>query len=359
METLLIIAVLIAGFAALAFLLLRERRSAGESKTLLDQEKKQILEIVSEKILGSEKFVDSRKDLIQQLVQKIEKSIDENQRKLQETEHSRIKQFSSMETVFNEYKQITGGLKESTDHLRAILSNNQQRGGYGEEVAENLLKSVGFVKGQSYTANKEQDTTSTRPDFTIYLPDKTKINVDAKFPLPSLLKYHEAEGKVEQETYLKQFASDVKQKVKQVTSRDYINIQEKTVDFVILFIPNEMIFSFIYDKLYDVWNDAMKNKVVMAGPFSFTAILRMIYQSYKNFKYQENMIEIIKSVKQFEVEFEKFIAEFEKLGERVQSLSNQYQTVASTRTKKLISVVDKIKSEEILESPAEAKLIDD
>jgi DNA recombination protein RmuC len=248
----------------------------------------------------------------------------------------------------DEYKIITGGLKESADNLKNILSNNQLRGKYGEEVAENLLKSVGFVRGQNYVANESQDTAATRPDFTIFLPDGTKVNVDAKFPLSALIKYQESEDKTEKERYLREFTADVKQKIKQVTTRDYINPEEKTVDFVILFVPNEMIFSFIYDRLNEAWDEAMKKKVIMAGPFSFTAILRMIFQSYKNFKYQENLYDIIKLIKVFEQEYEKFNAALDILGTRIQSAANQYQTVSVTRTKKLSGVVEKIKGENVL-----------
>lgn len=72
------------------------------------------------------------------------------------------------------------------------------------------------------------------------------------------------------------FEKDVKEKIKQVTTRDYINPTDKTVDFVILFIPNEMIFSYIYEKMSEVSEEAMASRVILAGPFSFTAILRMV-----------------------------------------------------------------------------------
>jgi DNA anti-recombination protein RmuC len=106
-----------------------------------------------------------------------------------------------------------------------------------------------------------------------------------------------------------------------------------------------MVFSFIYDKLNDVWNEAMAKKVVLAGPFSFTAILRMIFQSYRNFKYQENIYDIIKLIKTFEIEFDKYNTELDTLGNRVRQVSEQYEKVSTTRTRKLIGVVDKIKGE--------------
>jgi DNA recombination protein RmuC len=305
-------------------------------------------EILEEKLKKGEQFLEHKKDSIKELVEKIHNDLSENQKKLEHTEKERIGEFSTLKAVLDEYKIITGGLKESTDNLKNILSNNQLRGKYGEEVAENLLKSVGFVRGQNYVANESQDTVSTRPDFTIFLPDGTKVNVDAKFPLAALIKYKESENKQEKERYLREFTADVKQKIKQVTTRDYINPEEKTVDFVILFVPNEMIFSFIYDHLNEAWDEAMKKKVIMAGPFSFTAILRMIFQSYKNFKYQENLYDIIKLIKVFEQEYEKFNAALDILGTRMQSAANQYQTLSVTRTKKLTGVVEKIRGENVL-----------
>jgi len=335
----------------------RNKELFKEERERLSDQYRSEKELLEEKFKTEEQFIEHKKDNIKELVDKIYSELSKSQKKLEDTEKERIGEFSTLKAVLDEYKIITGGLKESTDNLKNVLSNNQLRGKYGEEVAENLLKSVGFVKGQNYTANESQDTTSTRPDFTIFLPDKTKVNVDAKFPLQALIKYQESEDKQEKERYLREFTSDVKQKIKQITTRDYINPEEKTVDFVILFVPNEMIFSFIYDHLNEAWNEAMKKKVIMAGPFSFTAILRMIFQSYKNFKYQENLYDIIKLIKIFEQEYEKFNVAFDTLGIRIQSASNQYQTVAITRTKKLTGIVEKIKGENILFEAQESETL--
>lgn len=318
------------------------------NKELFKDEREIERGILEDKLKMGEQLIEHKKDGIEKLVEKIHNELLENQKKLEHAEKERIDKFSALKAVLDEYKIITGGLKESTDNLKNILSNNQLRGKYGEEVAENLLKSVGFVRGQNYVANESQDTAATRPDFTIFLPDGTKVNVDAKFPLSALIKYQESEDKQEKERYLREFTADVKQKIKQVTTRDYINPEEKTVDFVILFVPNEMIFSFIYDRLNEVWDEAMKKKVIMAGPFSFTAILRMIFQSYKNFKYQENLYDIIKLIKVFEQEYEKFNTALDTLGTRIQSAANQYDVVSITRTKKLSGVVEKIKGENFL-----------
>ncbi len=303
-----------------------------------------------------QEIMDEKKDYIKELTDQIRRELEKSQKQIEVLEKDRIGQFSSLKTVIEEHKILTNELKESTDSLRNILSNNQMRGRYGEEVAEELLKSVGFVKGENYIVNTAQDTNSNRPDFTIFIPDKTKINVDVKFPLSALVKFEEAKDKQEKDRYLNEFKKDVKEKIKQASSRDYINPEEKTVDFVILFIPNEMIFSFIYDKLHDTWQEAMAKKVILAGPFSFTAILRMIFQSYKNFIIQENLYNIIKLIKVFEGEYEKYNKELNVLGDRIAGVSKKYDEVSTTRTKKLTQVIEKIKGENLLEYSDSNKL---
>jgi DNA recombination protein RmuC len=204
---------------------------------------------------------------------------------------------------------------------------------------------AGFVRGVDYEFNKQQEGSKTRPDFAVFLPDGTRINVDSKFPYASLQKMSDTDDKGMKEKYMKDFERDVKEKIKQVTSRDYINPEDKTVDFVILFIPNEMIFSYIYDKMPDLSQEAMESKVILAGPFSFTAILRMIRQSYENFRVQKNIYSIIGHVKAFEKEFDNFSGEFYKIGDRISSLQRQYDTVSSTRFNQLVRKIDKVKEE--------------
>jgi DNA recombination protein RmuC len=264
---------------------------------------------------------------------------------LKEAEKERIDSYATLKSSVEESRKITEQLSVNTENLKKLLSDNQVRGQFGERVADDLLKMAGFVRGVDYEFNKQQEGSRTRPDFAVFLPDGTRINVDSKFPYANLQKMSNTEDKGMKEKYMKDFERDVKEKIKQVTSRDYINPEDKTVDFVILFIPNEMIFSYIYDKMPDLSQEAMENKVILAGPFSFTAILRMVRQSYENFRVQKNIYNIIGHVKAFEKEFDSFSGEFYKIGDRISSLQKQYDTVSTTRFNQLVRKVDKVKEE--------------
>ena len=314
---------------------------------ILDQANESLVRMADAK-LGAESSksrvdLENKRGEIERLVKVIQEELKESKKDLEVSEKERINSFSALKNSLDEYKKITEQLSVSTENLKKVLSNNQLRGQFGEQVADDLLKMAGFVVGETYT--RQESEGGSRPDFTIYLPDRTKINVDAKFPYSALQKMTETDDLDTKNRHMRQFETDIKEKIKQVTSREYINPEDKTVDFVILFIPNEMIFSFIYDKMPSIWQDAMQKKVVLAGPFSFTAILRMVKQAYENFRIQENIYKIVGHVQSVEKEFNKFSEEFDKVGIKIEQLQKQYSDVSTTRVNQMRRKMDLVKLE--------------
>lgn len=346
-----ILGVLIGIIATAAFFLwLQGRRESKQMVETLDkllsemlprhmQDAREQLVLLAKEKLGAEKQdiktdLENKRRAIEKLVEQVQKELKESDR----TKQSLLQQIE-------DHIKITKELSATTKGLKNVLTNNQMRGQFGEQVAEDLLKMAGFVKGVDFEFNKATGSGRQRPDFTILLPDKTKINVDVKFPYKNLQEAAETEDEQAKKRLMAQFAKDVKEKIRQMTSRDYINPKDKTVDFVMLFIPNEMIFSYIYEKLNSIWQEAMQKKVVLAGPFSFTAILRMVRQAHDNFHYQENINEIVQLIHQFDKQFESYSEEFGKLGSQIRTVSDTYQRVDSTRTRQLTRVIEKIKLE--------------
>ncbi len=364
---LLVYTLLIATIVLLVFLIIRQNKTKSADISVeiinkLNEQFPQVLQNANESLvllatqrLQAEKQQIStdlvnKKEAIEELVKRVLDEQVKNQQKLEAAEQNRIGAFSTLTQKLEEQKYLTEQLKTTTDGLKRVLSNNQNRGAFGEQIAEDLLKIAGFISGVDYF--KQLTTGQSRPDFTVLLPDGVKINIDAKFPYSNLVKMSETEDQNQKDQHLKAFAQDVKEKIKQVSTRDYINPEENTVDFVILFIPNEMIFSFIYERFPEIWQEAMSKKVVLAGPFSFTAILRMVRQSYDNFHYQKNVQTIISYIKKFADEFQVYNLEFEKIGDKINSLSDQYQKVSTTRTRQLVRIIDKIKLDDQSAFPA-------
>lgn len=346
-------------FAYILFRFLNKKKDSDNLSNLLDQKLPDAIKSAGEHLVlltkqnleADKKDISNTKKTIEDAIKRLQDDLKQSIQQRGEEQKETIGSFRALKQELETHKKVTETLSITADGLKRVLSNNQLRGQFGEQVAEDLLKMAGFVKGVDYEANKKQKDSETRPDFSIFLPDGMRINVDAKFPFSNLVRSIETENAGEKKEHMKAFERDVREKIKQVSTRSYINPEDNTVDFVILFIPNEMIFSYIYDKMHSVWSEAQKQKVVFAGPFSFTAILRLVRQSYDNFRYQKNVQKIIVQIKNFEVEFQKYNEEFEKIGIRIGSLSEQYDRVNTTRTKQLMRTVDKIRLEETSQAP--------
>jgi DNA recombination protein RmuC len=253
--------------------------------------------------------------------------------------------------------KATEGLQLSTDGLKNLLTNNRLRGEWGEQVADELLQAAGFVENVNYS--KQTNTEQGRPDITINLPDGAKLNVDAKFPFDDLLEYQDAKTPAAKKQALAKFSTSIKNKVKGITSKDYINPQDNTLDFVVMFIPNEMIFSFIYEKLPGINEYCNKRKVVLAGPFGFTAVLRLVLQAYKNFGYEKNLQEIFGLVSKFQEEYTKFGDHMQRLGSQLATTQKTFHEVEGTRSRQLTKVVDQISSKSQIENKEpDKKLLD-
>lgn len=298
---------------------------------------------------GVKGILEDNQKLLNEIAKNLEKQLNQSRKEVGDlkTQNAAIR-----EQLINTAK-ITEGLQVSTEGLKNLLSNNRLRGDWGEQVAEDLLMAAGFVEKVNYV--KQTSSGDGRPDFTILLPDGSKLNVDAKFPFDNLIAYQEAKTEAARQAALAKFRTDVKTQVKAITSKDYINPQENTLDFVVMFIPNEMIFSFIYEKLPDINDYCNERKVVLAGPFGFTAVLRLVLQAYKNFKYEKGLQEIFALISKFQSEYSKYGEGMERLGKQLETVQKTYMEVEGTRSRQLTKVVDQINNHSHLDEAEEAK----
>jgi DNA recombination protein RmuC len=285
---------------------------------------------------GVKGILENNQKLFAQIMKNVEKEL-ENSRK----DSGDIKiQNAAIKQQLEASVKATEGLQTSTEGLRNLLANNRLRGEWGEQVAEDLLLAAGFVEKLNFI--KQKSSGEGRPDFTILLPDGYRLNVDAKFPFDDLIKYQEAENDVEKNRHLRAFGTTIKQKIRDVTSKDYIDPENQTLDFVIMFIPNEMIFSFIYEKLPEIQSYSQERKVILTGPFGFTAVLRMILQAHKNFHHEKSLMEILGLISKFQEEYGKFNDSIEKLGKQIDTVKTTFLEVEGTRSRQLTRVVRQI-----------------
>jgi DNA recombination protein RmuC len=305
-----------------------------------DEKRKNSKEEIESGVKG---IVENNQIIIKEIMKGLEKQLEGSR---QEVGDLRKQNAAIREQLANTAK-ITEGLQVSTDSLKNLLSNNRLRGVWGEQVAEDLLLAAGFVEGSNFV--KQSTTNEGRPDFTLLMPDGGKLNIDAKFPFDDLMEYQDATSDAAKKVALSKFSTSMKNKVKAITTKDYINPQDQTLDFVVMFIPNEMIFSFIYEKLPDINDYCNQRKVVLAGPFGFTAVLRLIMQAHKNFGYEKHLQEIFGLVSKFQEEYTKFGEHMQRLGNQLTTAQKTFQEVEGTRNRQLTKVVDQISGHAHLE----------
>lgn len=281
-------------------------------------------------------LLDDNREKLDIMIKQLREQLDSSQKEVKQLRE----QNSSIRQQLQQSTELTEKLRVSTEGLKSLLSNNRLRGDWGEQVAEDLLLAAGFVEGYNY--QKQSTTQEGRPDFTVLLPDGFKVNVDAKFPFDDLVEYQNADSDQTRTKALKNFEKAVKEKIKEVTSKDYIDPSQQTVDFVVMFIPNEMIFSFVYEKVPDIVHYASERKVMMTGPFGFTALLRLVLQAHKNFHYEQELQEIVGHIEEFQRQYEKFGESLAKVGRSLETAQNAFRETEGVRQRQLTKVVERI-----------------
>ena len=350
---LLIVVVLVLGFVALAFFL---RQQLAKQQQLQPDQLEQMVNQVfgktassiaeqSRQILASEKQViqtdlSNKHAMIENLVKTIQQEMTTRQGELRTLEQDRIKKFAEMAGVLDSHRQLTEKLQISTDQLSKVLSNNQMRGSWGEKILEELLKSNGLVENIHYLRQQKQSETGLKPDITLLLPDKRQVPIDVKFPYAAIQKLADSDTKESRNLQMKQFASDVKIKIDKVA--EYIRPDQDTLDYAILFVPNEMIFSFINQQFPELVDQAISKRVLLVSPFTFLIVARTILESYRNFEIEDKLRDILKTISEFTHEWGKFQDEFQKFGRAVDAVSSGYDQLRKTRSNQLERKIHKI-----------------
>lgn len=324
-------------------------------------------EVLSRQTQMGEKDLESKKRLIDQTLEGMKTDLNKIQTLITEFEKDRANKFGQLENQLRLALEQTSKLQETTNQLRQALASTRVRGQWGERMAEDILRLMGFVEGFNYEKQKSGETGLTRPDYTFFLPQGRKINMDVKFPLDNYLHYLEASNDTERENYKQQFLKDVRARIKEVTTRDYINPEENTLDYVLIFIPNEQVYAFINENDRTLLDEALKKKVILCSPITLYAVLAIIRQAMENFNLQNTAGQILNLLDSFYKQWQAFVKSLEKVGKKIEEAQNEFQILNSTRKNQLekplrqIETIKKQCQPEMLKPgtiPAEAEIIE-
>ena len=292
-------------------------------------------ETLSKQTKSGEKELEGKKQLIDQSLGVMKEDLQKVQELVKGFEKDREKKFGELANQLKSTAEQTGKLQETANQLKGALASTKARGQWGERMAEDVLRLAGFVEGINYRKQKALETAGTRPDYTFLLPQDLKVNMDVKFPFNNYLRYLEAEGESDREKFKGQFLKDVRIRIKEVTTRDYINPTEDTVDYVIVFIPNEQVYAFINECDSTLLDDALKNRVILCSPITLYAILAITRQAVENFNLEKTTEQILSLLGSFHKQWTLFLKSLEKMGKRIDDAQREFTVLNSTRRNQL------------------------
>jgi DNA recombination protein RmuC len=309
------------------------------SKQSIEEILKVSKELLESKTSESAADLEAKKKLIDQSLGSLAKDMQERLEKVQKLMND-INQ-----AVPEKYGQISRSIEDlrlTTESLNRALSSTQVRGQWGERMAEDILRIVGLQENINYVKQKSVEGGKSRPDFTFLLPNDLKVNMDVKFPYDRYKAYLDADGDSEKERAKKMFLGSVKDRIKEVTNRDYINPDDNTVDYVLVFIPNERVYAFIQEADSSILDDALRQKVILCSPLTLYAMLALMRQAIDNFNLRQSSREIQALMGGFSKQWKVFVNSMKTVGDRIDSARSAFDDMIGTRKRMLDRQVRKI-----------------
>ena len=217
--------------------------------------------------------------------------------------------------------QQTAILTSTASALREVLASPKARGQWGERMAEDVLRAAGLVEGVSYV--KQRATRhGTIPDVTFLLPSGQVLHMDVKFPVAN-------HGDPVQ------FPKDVRARVRELTGRGYVDPAGGTLDYVLLFVPNESLYASIHEHDPELIDEALRRKVVLCSPLTLFAVLAVVRRAADTAALERTSGEVLAVLGTFTQEWDRFVEALDKVGRAVDSMERAYGELAGTRRRAL------------------------
>lgn len=205
-----------------------------------------------------------------------------------------------------------------------LFSNNQQVGAFGEYVLENVLTSVGLKKDREYFLQKKFD--DKRPDVVIKLCDDKCLFIDSKANLKDYNDYLNANNEKDKNKKLNQIKSAIKTQVKNLSEKKYheIGSTNSLIDFTLMFIPIESLYMFLFDNDNELFEYAIKKRVMIVSPSSLICILKIINSFNLKLKQKENVTKIVEITSNLGNKYFQMFNEFKKVQSAFSKINDNF-----------------------------------
>ncbi len=240
----------------------------------------------------------------------------------------------------SEALRSTRELSDTARRLQEALGNSRVRGQWGERMADDVLRVEGLVEGVNYV-RQQTIAEGTRPDVTFLLPDSRQLHMDVKFPIDHYLASLQAPVDRERAEHEREFLKAVRGHLKDVAARGYAD-PASTPGFVLVFIPNEAVYSFLLATDPRLLDLAMGHRVVVCSPFTLLAVLAVVRQAADAFRIGQASDEILQCLARFRSEWEKFSLQLDRVAKQWETAHRGLEELAGTRRRQLERRLDHV-----------------
>ena len=242
----------------------------------------------------SEKFTELNKANMLSILEPLEKNLGEFKKTINETYDKESKERFSLGERVKELAQLNQTIGEEARNLtKALKGESKTQGCWGEMILETILEKSGLRKDEEYfleyqlkdaqeaaPLRSESQNQKMRPDAVVKYPDHRSIIIDSKVSLNAFLRATEAETPESQKAELLAHVTAVRNHVLELSTKGYDDY-DKTLDFVMMFIPNESGYMAAIQEDPGLWNFAYERRILLVNPTNLIISLKLISDLWK------------------------------------------------------------------------------
>lgn len=303
-------------------------------KTLTDQFKNLANEILEDK---SRRFTETNQLNIEKILQPLNKDIEEFRKKVDEVYNKEATERTVLERKIADLVTLNNQIREDAVNLtNALKGNSKTQGDWGEMILERILENSGLTNGREYFIQetlKDEDGKAVRtengavmrPDVVVVYPDNRKVIIDSKVSLKAYVDYCDASTDAGRDVAQKAHLHSVRKHIDELADKDYSTYARGTLDFVMMFIPNESSYVLAMQADRNLWTDAYKKRVLLLSPANLIVSLKLTADLWSREYQSRNALEIAERGALLYDKCVAFLSSFTAIGDNLKKTQDSYE----------------------------------